>query len=147
MPTILASVFSLEGLAVVLALAYLLLAARESVWCWYCAFVSSALYVVIMWDVGLYMEAALNVFYVAMAVLGWYEWRRGGKEHTGVKIVSLAWAQHAALLAAMLVMALLNGWAMQAWTDAAWPFIDSFLTWGSVITTVMVVRKVLENWI
>ncbi len=147
MPTLLASVFSVEGLAVVLALAYLLLAARESAWCWYCAFASSALYVVIMWDVNLYMEAALSVFYVVMAVVGWYEWRKGGKEHTGVVICTLTAKQHGALLALMLVMALINGWVMHVWTDAAWPFIDSFLAWGGVITTVMVVRKVLENWI
>ena len=27
------------------------------------------------------------------------------------------------------------------------PYIDSFTTWGSVITTFMVARKVLENWL
>ncbi len=147
MEQVIAYMLSLEGLAVVLALAYLVLAARESLWCWYFAFASSALYVLIMWEVSLYMEAGLNGFYLVMAVLGWYEWRSGGKEHTGVKIVSLTWPQHGALLALMLVMALLNGWAMQAWTDAAWPFVDSLLTWGGVITTFLVVRKVLENWI
>jgi nicotinamide mononucleotide transporter len=36
---------------------------------------------------------------------------------------------------------------MQRYTDAAWPFVDSFITWGSVITTFLVVRKVLENWL
>ena len=54
-----------EGLAVVLALAYLLLAARESLWCWYCAFASSALYVVVLWNARLLTEAGLNVFYMA----------------------------------------------------------------------------------
>lgn len=147
MATILSSLLSLEGLAVVLALAYLLLAARASVWCWYCAFASSALYVMIMWDAHLLTEAALNVFYVAMALLGWYEWQRGGKEHRGVKIVSLLWWQHGALLALMLVLALANGWVMQRWTSAAWPFVDAFITWSSVITTFLVVRKVLENWV
>ena len=49
--TLLHSALSLEGLAVILALAYLLLAARENILCWYCAFASSALYTVILWDV------------------------------------------------------------------------------------------------
>jgi nicotinamide mononucleotide transporter len=36
---------------------------------------------------------------------------------------------------------------MQTWTTAAYPFVDAFITWGSVITTVLVIRKVLENWL
>ncbi len=147
MQNLLASALSLEGLAVVLALAYLVLAAREHLWCWYCAFVSSALYVFIFWDARLLMEAALNVFYVVMAVLGWYQWQRGGTEHKGVVITSLVWWQHVVLVVVMLVLALANGWAMQTWTSAAWPFVDSFITWSSVITTFLVVRKVLENWL
>lgn len=145
--SLLASALSLEGIAVVLALAYLLLAARESLWCWYCAFASSALYIVILWDARLLMESALSVFYVVMAVVGWYQWRHGGSAHAGVKIVSMQWWQHFAVLAVLLVLAFINGWAMQRWTQAAWPFVDSFITWGSVLTTLLVVRKVLENWL
>jgi nicotinamide mononucleotide transporter len=137
----------LEIVAVVLALAYLLLAAKESVWCWYCAFASSALYVFIMWGAGLMSEAVLNLFYVVMAVLGWYEWRYGGKQHEGVRIVTLKAWQHLALFALMLVLAFINGWAMERWTSATWPFVDAFIAWSSVITTFMVVRKVLENWL
>jgi len=144
---LLASLFSLEGVAVVLALAYLLLAARESLWCWYCAFVSSALFTVIFWDVSLLMEVALNVFYVVMAVVGWWQWRSGGGTQQELRIVSLQWWQHLALLAVMLLLALGNGWVMQMYTTAAWPFVDAFIAWGSVITTVLVVRKVLENWL
>jgi len=32
-------------------------------------------------------------------------------------------------------------------TDARLPYLDSFTTWASVFTTVMVARKVLENWL
>jgi nicotinamide mononucleotide transporter len=142
-----ASMLSLEGVAVVLALAYLLLAARESLWCWYCAFVSSVLYTVIFWDVSLLMEVALNVFYVVMAVVGWWQWRIGGSQQQELRIVSLQWWQHLVLLAVMLLLAFGNGWVMQTYTAAAWPFVDAFIAWGSVITTVLVVRKVLENWL
>jgi len=137
----------LEIVAVILALAYLLLAAKESNWCWYCALVSSALYVLIYWNAALLSDAVLSVFYVVMAVLGWYEWRYGGKQHTGLVIVRLQWWQHFALFVLALVLAAAQGWAMQRWTSAAWPFVDAFIAWSSVITTFMVVRKVLENWL
>ena len=104
MQSLLAEMFSFEALAVVLAVAYLLLAARESLWCWYCAFVSSALYVVIFWDVSLLMDSVLNGFYVVMAVIGWQQWRSGGSEQTGVQIISMPWQQHVLLLLVMVVL-------------------------------------------
>ena len=137
----------LEAVAVVLAIAYLLLAARENILCWYCAFVSSAIYTVIFWDVSLLMESLLNVFYVVMAVVGWYEWRCGGQGHRGVGITTLKPWQHGAILAGLLVVALLNGWFMERYTSAVWPVLDSFTTWGAVFNTFLVVRKVLENWL
>lgn len=138
----------LEPVAVVLAIAYLLLAARESLWCWACAFGSSLLYVAIFFRVSLLMESALSVFYVAMAVVGWWQWRRGGSAAgAGLRIHRLPWQQHLFLFGGMLLLALVNGWFMQRYTSAVWPFVDSFTTWASIITTVLVIRKVLENWL
>jgi len=137
----------LEATAVVLAIAYLLLATRENLWCWVCAFASSAIYIVVFWDVGLQMASLLNVFYAVMAVVGWQQWRSGGVGKQGLRIHTLPWQQHLLLLGSMLLLALVNGWVMQRFTLAAWPFADSFTTWASVITTVLVIRKVLENWL
>jgi nicotinamide mononucleotide transporter len=143
---VVARLWSVEAVAVVLAVAYLILAAQENLWCWACAFISSALYTWVFWSVNLYMEAALNVFYVVMAVVGWWQWRAGSSD-TGFGIRTLSLQQHGLLVAAMLMMAGLNGWLMGHFTDAAWPFVDSFTTWSSIITTFLVVRKVLENWL
>jgi nicotinamide mononucleotide transporter len=168
-------VLSLEGVAVVFALAYLLLAARESLWCWWCALLSSLLYVWVMWQSRLYMETALNVFYAVMAVIGWLQWRSGAAgSGTGDKmagelaektadhslekpaanttsahrpIITLHWSQHALCWLLIVGLALVNGWLMQRFTQAAWPFVDSFITWGCVVTTFLVVWKVLENWL
>ncbi len=137
----------LESLAVILAVAYLLLAARENILCWYCAFASSAIYSVIFWDVSLLMESLLNVFYLVMAVVGWYEWKRGGKEQSGVRIRTLAGWQHGVIIASLIFAALVNGYLLQMFTGASWPYLDSFTTWASVLTTFMIVWKVLENWL
>jgi nicotinamide mononucleotide transporter len=136
-----------EIVAVLLAISYLLLAARESLWCWYCAFASSAIYVVIFWDVSLLMESVLSIFYVVMAVVGWQQWRSGGQEQPALPITTLPWSMHLLLLAVMLLLAAVNGWFMHQYTSAAWPFVDSFTAWASVISTVLVIRKVLENWL
>ena len=78
-----------EACAVVLAIAYLLLAAKENIYCWYCALLSTAIYTSLFWDVNLLMESALNIYYMIMAVYGWHQWRYGGKEHSGIPIRTL----------------------------------------------------------
>ncbi|MES2605474.1 MAG: nicotinamide riboside transporter PnuC [Pseudomonadota bacterium] len=147
MQALLDSLLSLEGVAVVLALAYLLLAARESLWCWLCALISSAIYMWLMWEAKLYMETVLNFFYVVMAVLGWWQWKPTAVGKPQRAIVSMRWSQHAICIGVTLALTLVNGWLIQRFTDAAWPFVDSFISWGCVVTTVLVVRKVLENWL
>ena len=50
----------IEIIAAALAVAYLLLAIRQSIHCWVAAFVSSCLYVWVLGGAHLYMESALN---------------------------------------------------------------------------------------
>ncbi len=136
-----------EGVAVILAALYLLLAMRKTILCWYAAFISSAIYAVIFWDVSLLMESALSIYYVAMAVFGWYEWKYGGGRHQGVQIHRWNIRQHMLAIGAVLATSGISGYLLSENTSAVWPWLDSFTTWGAVLTTWMVARKVLENWI
>lgn len=137
----------LEALAVALGVAYLLLAVREKIACWYAAFASTAISVVVFWDVRLLMEAALNLFYMAMAVYGWWQWRRGGPAAAGLAVRRWGAARHVLAIGAVLAASLVSGRLLAVGADAAWPYLDSFTTWASVLTTFMVARKILENWL
>jgi nicotinamide mononucleotide transporter len=138
---------NLETLAVALGIGYLLLAMRESSLCWYCAFLSTALYVWIFGDVSLYMESALNVYYMAMAIYGWLQWQRGGADKSGVKIIRWTARQHILGVAIILAASVTSGYLLFSNTAAKLPYLDSFTTWGSVFATIMVAQKVLENWL
>ena len=138
---------NLETLAVVLGIGYLLLAMRESSLCWYCAFFSTALYVWIFGDVSLYMESALNVYYMAMAIYGWLQWQMGGADKSGVNIIRWTARQHILGVAIILAASVTSGYLLSSNTAAKLPYLDSFTTWGSVFTTIMVAQKVLENWL
>ena len=67
-------IINIESLAVIFAIIYLILAAKEDVKCWYAAIISSILYIYIMYDADLIMESMLQIFYVLMAVYGWLQW-------------------------------------------------------------------------
>lgn len=145
--TALTAMSAWEMLAVILAIGYLLLATRESLWCWYCALASTAIYTAIFWNVSLLMESALNVYYMVMAVYGWWQWRQGGQQHEGVQVHRWSPTQHAITFVIIVVLTLVSGFLLERNTGAAWPYLDSFTTWASVITTWMVAQKVLENWL
>ena len=49
-------------------------------------------------------------------------------------------------LALIAVLTLTSGGLLDRYSDAAYPYADSFTTWAAMITTWMVARKVLQNW-
>ena len=136
-----------EVLAAALGLAYLLLAARRSLLCWLCAFASTAIYLVLFAQAKLYMQSVLQVYYLAMAVYGYLEWRRGKAESGELLIRSWPLRHHVLVAAAVAGATFVNGWLLARSTDAVAPFLDSFVTWGSVVTTWMVARRLIENWL
>ncbi|HEU4531709.1 MAG TPA: nicotinamide riboside transporter PnuC [Steroidobacteraceae bacterium] len=135
-----------EWLAVFLGLAYLILAARLSLWCWPAAFVSSAIYLALFFERQLYQQALLQVFYVVMAVYGFAQWRRGLRE-PGEPVHRWSLRQHALAIGAIALLTIVTGALEARYTDAPMPYLDAFTTWGSVLTTWMVTRRVLENWL
>lgn len=138
-----------EVIAVVLGLAYLVLAMRQSNWCWYAAFGSTAIFSWLFWDVSLLMESALNVYYLLMALYGWWAWQHSAADETTEELPIQRWnlTQHMLTLAAIAGLTLVSGALLHSNTSAVMPYLDSFTTWGAVITTWMVTRKVLENWL
>ena len=137
-----------EAVGVVTAVLYLVLATRRSQWCWFHAFVSSVCYTVVMWRAGLVMDTLLSVFYIAMAVYGYWEWRRGQASDGELLVVSWTWRQHVIAFAAVVLVSAVNVWILKTHVSVSRsPWLDSLVTWGSVLTTFMVTRRVIENWL
>jgi nicotinamide mononucleotide transporter len=138
----------IEILAAGLAVAYLLLAIRQHIGCWLAALISSGLYVWVYFGAHLYMDSALNGFYAAMAVYGFWQWRRGPGGERGATLPVSRWpvARHAASLGGILALSCFTGLLLRRFTPAAWPFVDSMVTWSSVYATYLVARKVYDNW-
>jgi nicotinamide mononucleotide transporter len=134
----------LELTAMVLAVMYLVLAIMEKRACWYAALASTALYTVIFWDVSLLMESALQIYYMVMAVYGWWYWHN---DNASAPVVRWRLSQHLWGILAITMATFVSGWLLSRYTSAVLPYLDAFTTWASVLATVMVARKVLENWL
>ncbi|MCB9284960.1 MAG: nicotinamide mononucleotide transporter [Lewinellaceae bacterium] len=137
-----------EWAAVIGAILYLLLAARNNPWCWvwgiisciFWAYAAFALY-------GLYIDGALQIFYIFISIFGIYEWKYGGKDHQELPISRLTWKQHIWIWVGGLALSWVLGAFFAAYTSAAATYLDAFTTVFSVIITFMVIRKKIENWL
>ena len=136
----------LEWIAVATAIGYLVLAIRQSIWCWPCAFVSTSIYVYLFGSVALFMESALNVFYLLMAVYGFVYWWKGDSARTAsVPVTQLALRWHLTALAVIAVAVVVTG-SQLVKTSQQLPYIDAATTFSAVWATWLTARKILENW-
>lgn len=135
-----------EALAAVLGLVYLLLIIRQQVLGWPAAIASAAIYTFVMFDATLYMQSLLQLFYIAMAVYGWWHWWRGAHGHE-LPVIHWPWRAHLGPLLLIAALGAGSGWLLDTETGAAFPYLDATTAWAAVVTTWMVARKVLENWL
>lgn len=136
-----------EWVAVLLAIAYVWLAARQNSWCWPCAFGSTAIYTWLFWQVALPFQSLLNVFYMGMAVYGYIQWRRGQQNQDHGQVQSWPWQWHVMLVPVLLGIGwgLSNLAASQFNSQHVW--LDATIQVLSVVTTFMVAHKILQNWV
>ncbi len=136
-----------ELVAVVVTLAAVYLTTRQNIWCWPLGMVSVTLYALVFHQARLYADMGLQGLYLALAVYGWWAWLRGGEDH-GELEVSLASNRVRMRLAAIGMLAgIALGLALDRFTAASLPFMDSILTSFSIIAQWMQTRKLLEAWL
>lgn len=134
-----------EAVSVVLGLLYSILAVRRTRWCWVAGGVSSAILVVLAWQAKLPMQACLQAYYVGMAVYGFWHW----SSDEGATRPVTTWPLRVHLIACVAIVALsaLTSRYLASGTEAAWPFLDSLTTWGSLLATWLTAQVKLENWL
>lgn len=141
----LAATSFLEGIAVVLALAYVWLAARQNIWCWPCALVSTGIYTWLFWSVSLPFHTGLNFYYLVMAIYGLLKWR--SNDSAPFSVQSWSKTKHVVCIVGLTICALTLSYFARAVFDADFIYLDAFITVFSVFTTVLVAHKVRENWL
>ena len=136
-----------EWLAAALGIAYVVLAAKESIWCWPSAFISTLIYTVLFWEGQLPMQALLNFYYLLMAVYGFTVWRKHQDHQQDLHIHRRSWRFHLLFIASGAVITLVVGYYLSQSPANRLPFLDAFVMVFSVMTTVLMARKILENWL
>ncbi len=135
-----------ESAAVLLAITYVVLAIRQNILCWAAMLASALIFVAVFHAALLYLQAALQIFYAAMAVYGWHQWRHAGDRDAGARIHTWNGTRHVQVLAGIAVTSLLVGWTMRH-SGTAFPYVEALVTVAAIVTTFMMAHKLLENWL
>ncbi|MDH5357865.1 MAG: nicotinamide riboside transporter PnuC [Gammaproteobacteria bacterium] len=136
-----------EVVAALLGIGYVILAARESQWCWPLAFVSTFIYTVLFWEGQLPMQALLNIYYMGMAVYGYFLWRHHGNSEDDLPISRYSLIQQLIFLVTGTVLTYIVGLYLTNSANSQSPYLDAGVTVFSVLNTWLMAQKILQNWL
>jgi nicotinamide mononucleotide transporter len=143
--TVWAGTTLVELLAFVFGILYVVLVIGQHRACWLAAFISTALYAVLFYRSAIYMQAALQLYYVGIAVYGWRAWRTD-RGSAPLAISRAGWRLQLAGLAAVAIATAASNALLAHTASATEPLLDSLTSWASVFATWLQARKKLDSW-
>ncbi len=139
---------SLELIAVAFGLANVVLIVRRNVWNYPFGIVMVCLYGWIFYDVKLYSDALLQVFFLIVQVYGWINWLENREgDGTVVVIEAMTPINWANSLIWSTVLSAGLGFYMANWTDAALPYPDAYIAGTSIVAQVLLSRRKIQSWV
>lgn len=137
----------LEWLAVVFAIAYVVLAARQNILCWPSAFISTAIYTYLFWQVMLPFQSFLNAFYMLMAIYGVWHWKKAQRADSSFAVLRMPTFAHLVYTPIALAIALGLAQLAEKQFSSEYLLLDAFINVISMMTTVLVAKKYIDNWL
>jgi nicotinamide mononucleotide transporter len=138
----------IEIAAVITSIIYAWLASKNNIWCWLFGIISPILTMYALYFYfQLYAEVYLQVYYIGMAIYGFYTWKYGSINHKEKAIAAWPLKTHAIVVFIGFILAFILGFILKNYTDAASTYLDSFTTVFAIIATFMTAQRILENWI
>jgi len=138
----------LELTAFVLAIAMVVFNMRVNPLGWPLAIISSLLYFALFWNSRLYGDSSLQLFFVVVALWGWWQWLRGTQaDGRALRVRTLSPRARWVALLALAIAWPATGLFLKRFTDTDVPWWDAFPTAASVLGQWLLGRKYLENWL
>jgi nicotinamide mononucleotide transporter len=137
---------TLEIVATTTGLLSVWLTARQNIWCWPVSLVNVACFFYMFFEVKLYADMTLQVFFFVLSIYGWIVWltNRGDAKVRPTRRLNL----RTAVVLGIVLVAVTGGWGalLQQFTDASIPYMDALVATMSLIAQYLLSSKVLENW-
>lgn len=135
----------LEAVSFVTGAACVWLTVRANVWNFPIGLLNTATFSVVFFDARLYGDAALQVVYFALGLMGWYLWLYGGERRTPLRVVHATsrekWGVGVVIVVSTLVL-----WRTLRYLGGSASFWDAWTTSVSLGAQWLLNRKRLETW-
>lgn len=140
---------SLALLAAVTGMATVVLAAKGRISTFYLGVVNSALYAYIAFQSQFYGEVMLNgLFFLPMQFVGLYAWNRNSLAEAIDTVDAERLSSRRRVIWLSVAAAAVVGYGrFLEWLGGNLPFLDSVSTVMSVVAMILMVRRVMEQWL
>ena len=143
---------AIEILGLLVGLLYLYWEYRADWRLWIASVVMPAISLFVYWNAGLYADFAIDIYYLLIAVYGFWVWRRRepsplGEIRGGATITRTPLRFWPLLALAFLVIYLGIAYVLIHFTPSTVPWWDALNTALSIVAMWMLARKWVEQWL
>lgn len=112
-----------------------------------------AIYLFVYYNAGLYADFAINIYYLVIAIYGWFTWKYGNKKFVGkdkgyeeLKISHTPKRLYPLFAISTGATWWAIAWILKHYTDSTVPYWDAFTTALSIIGMYMLAHKYVQQW-
>lgn len=150
----------LEFFGVLTGLAAVWLSARAHIWSWPVGIMNVVLSFFLYFQVQLYPDMLLQVFFFVTNIIGWWRWSHPKENEADRKNELRVSYMSRRQQWFTIVVGITGTWLLGSFASrlhdwfpmvfalpSAYPFVDSFIMTMSIITTFFMIQKKIESWI
>ena len=144
-----------EFIGTMLGLISVFLAARANILTWPTGIANAIFFLVIFYQIHLYSDMFLQMYFCGMGVYGWFSWKYKA-EHQQSAIRTLSNKERLLLATFIVFITLTVGTLIsrihlllpQVFDHpASFPYIDTFVAISSILATILLARRIFETWV
>ena len=121
------------------------LVTKGNIWNWPVGLANNLFFAVLFWKARLFADFGLQGIYLLLGIYGWWEWLRGGENHTRLAISRSSRSEWIGISVFLVLGTLGLREILQAVNGSA-PLWDAVTTALSLAAQYLLCRKRIENW-
>lgn len=144
-----------EFIGTLLGLISVFLAARANIFTWPTGIANAIFFLVIFYQIHLYSDMFLQMYFCGMGVYGWFSWKNKTERYQS-SVSTLSNTNRLRLAAFIASITLVVGTLISQIhlllpqvfaSPASFPYVDTFIAVSSILATILLARRVFETWV